>query len=107
MVDAMSSPLFLMDGDNCLANIVGGNDVDAVVRAQWKYRQPRQDVKSLHHIELGGLGSPAITHNDRWAKNGTGYVWQKLGDHVLTKLFCARVRIVVGAIPVDGGIFPH
>ena len=34
-----------------------------------------------------------------------GDIGEQLVDHVLAEFFSARVGVVVGAVPVDGGVF--
>jgi hypothetical protein len=107
MVDAVHGLLLLMDGHDRFADVVRRDNVDSIVRAQRKDRQAREQIKSLHHIELRGFRAAAIAHYDGWAKNCARHIRQKLGDHVLAKFLGACVWIVIRAGPIDGGIFGY
>ena len=95
----------LMNVHDGTADVIGGNDVDPIVGSERKYRKAGEDAEGLYHVELGSFGAAAVTENDGRAKNGARNFGQKLVHHVLAEFLGAGVRIVIGAGPIDGGVF--
>src|SRR6266536_6260198 len=81
------------------------DDVHVIARTQWKRRQSCEEHKGAYHVELRSLGAATVTKHDAGSENCLWYVGQKLTNHVLAEFFCARVGIVVRAVPVDGIVF--
>ncbi len=50
-------------------------------------------------------GAAAVAQHDAGTKNGARHVGEKFAHHVLAEFFRARVRIVVGAVPVNRSVF--
>jgi len=94
-----------VNGDNRLANIIGGHDINSVGWTKRKNRETCEHAERLDHIKLRGFGAAAVTEHDGRAKNGALHVRKKLMDHVFAEFFGAGVWVVVGAPPIDGVIF--
>ena len=105
MIDAVGGRLFLMNGHDCFADVVGRHDIDFILGTERKNRHLSENVESLDHIELRSLRPAAVSHNDGGAKKSLGHIGEKLIGHVLAEFLGARVGIVIGAGPVDGGVF--
>ena len=105
MIDAVGGRLFLMNGHDCFADVVGRHDVDFILGTERKNRHLSENVESLDHIELRSLRPAAVSHNDGGTKKRLGHIGEKLIGHVLAEFLGARVGIVIGAGPVDGGVF--
>ena len=105
MIDAVRGRGLLMNGDDGFGDVVRGHDVDSIVGTQRKNREAGQDVEGLHHVELRSFGAAAVAHYDRGTEDGARHVGQQLVHHVLAEFLGACVGIVVGAGPVDRGVF--
>ena len=95
----------MMDGHDGFADVIGGNDIDAIGRAKRKDRQTGKYAESLNHIELRGFGPPAIAQYDGRTKNCARDIGEQLMNHVLAEFFRAGVGIVIRARPIDSGVF--
>src|ERR1044071_4859289 len=65
------------------------HNVDLVARTERQYRQPCQEHKCPHYVELRRLCPPAVSQNNTWPKNRDMDILQQLSDHVLASFFCA------------------
>jgi hypothetical protein len=98
---------FLMQHGHRFRHVIHRNNIDAVRRAKRQQRQAREKHECADHIELRGFRAAAIAEHDTWTKHGARNIRKKFAHHVLAEFFRARVRIVVGAVPVNGKIFRH
>src|SRR6266404_7987998 len=97
--------IFLVNGDDRFTDVVGGNDVNAIRGLERKNRQTGENAERLHHVKLRGFRATAIAEHDSGTENGARDIGEQLVDHVFAEFFGARVGIVVGALPIDGGVF--
>src|ERR1051325_3823811 len=90
-----------------VGNEIDWHDVETIGRAERQHRQAGKEYKGAGHVELGCLGALAVAQDDARPKERARDVWKKFSDHVLTKFFGARVRIVIAAVPINGSVFLH
>src|SRR5260221_11094452 len=100
MIDAVRRLLFLMNSHDSFADVIRRYDIDFIARTQRKNRQAREQIESLHHIELRGFRAAAVAHDDGWAKNRARNIGQKLRDHVPAELLESREGNVAEALPI-------
>src|SRR3981081_531247 len=93
-----------MQGCNCFGNKTHIHNVDLVRWTKRKNRQPSQESKCLHHLELCRLGIAAVPQHNTWAENCLRSAGKKLSHHVLAELLCPRIRIVIRPLPVDRSV---
>ena len=94
----------LVQGHDGIGDVIHGHDVNLVAGAQRQHRQPGEEDKGLHHVELCGLGTTAIAQHNAGAEDGARHVRQQFADHVLAEFLGARVRVVVRAVPIDSRV---
>ena len=63
--------------------------------------KPGQEDKRPHHVELRCLGIAAVSQHNAGPENRQRHIRQQLAHHVLAKFLRARIRIVIGAVPID------
>src|SRR5690348_14629379 len=107
MVYAMRWCIFLVNGHHGFADIVRWHDVDSILRTQRKHGHPRQKMYRLHHVELRSLWASAVPEHNGRPENRLLHVWEQTIRHVLAKLFCPRIRVVIGPLPVNGTLFGY
>ena len=107
MVDLMRRIRFLMQRDDRFGDIVHRDDIDPIGRAKRQNRQAREKHERANHVELRRFGAAAVAEHDARTKHGSRNVGEQFPHHVLAEFFRARVRVVVGAVPVDGSVFGH
>ena len=107
MVDLVIRSRLLMQRHHRVGDVVHRNDVHLVLGAEGQDRQAGEKDEGAHHVELRGLGVAAVAQHDAGTEDGARHIRQQLADHVLAKLLGAGVRIVVGAVPLDGIVLLH
>ena len=105
MVDIVGGLFFLMEQDDRACHVVHRDDINFVRGAEWEDGQTGKECKSAHHIELCGLGAAAVPQHNARTEDGPRNIGQELADHMFAEFFGARVRVVVGAVPVNGIVF--
>src|SRR5580693_5580000 len=101
MISVVLRAIFLMQRGNRISHEVDVYNVNLVIRTKRKHRQSSQEHKRFDHVELGSLRATAIAEHDARTKNRKRHFRQKLPDHVLAKLFCPGIRIVIRPLPID------
>src|SRR5947209_2316942 len=96
-----------MQSCDSVGNEVDVDNVDPVGGPEWQHWQPGQKHECLDHVELRRFRKTAVSQYNAGTKDGLGGVGKQHSHHVLTKLFCSRVGIVIGTIPFDGAIFGY
>src|SRR5258705_9862110 len=104
MIDLVHGFRLLMQGDHGFRNVVDGNDIDTVGRAKWQDWKSSEKNERANHIELRCFGSAAVAPHNTGTKDSARYVREQFAHHMLAEFFCARVRDVVGTIPVDRSV---
>src|ERR1700730_3767870 len=104
MIDLVHGFWFLMQRDDGFRNVVHGNDIGAVGRAERQDGKPGEENERANHFELRRLRAAAVAQHNAGTKDSALHVREQFAHHVLAEFFCSRVRIVVRAIPVDRSI---
>ena len=104
MIDLVHRILLLMQRDDGFRHIVHRDDIDPVGRAERQDRQSGKKHERADHVELRRFRAAAVAQHDARAKNRARHIGEQFAHHVLAEFFRARIRIVVGTVPVDRGV---
>ena len=96
---------FLVDRDDGFGDEVHVDNVHFVRRAKGKRGQSREEHERAHHVELRRFSVTRIAQNDARTKDRVRDVGQQFRDQCARRTSCARVRVIIGTVPIERLVF--
>src|SRR3984893_1768423 len=107
MIDLVHGFRLLMQRDDRFRDVVDGDNIDAVGRSKRQEREACEKNERADHIKLRCFGAAAVAQHDAGSKDSARHLRKEFAYQMLTEFFGARVRIVVGTIPIDRSVLAY